>query len=172
MSGTVFNIPRELSDPFFFSVDDTLKIDESQFEPCNPLFAFEILYYNGRSEDAMPWMVQRAWVNDLIKDWKKEEEHMKALFKGRSRDISDLMRRSIGRFYILLYWSNKQPVNLNNWETRVERFSLKPVNVVERLTFIRGNPALYHSYIQLVQLFEEQHKQYAKYLAFNQSAKK
>ena len=171
MSTKVFNIPSELRDPFFFA-DDRLMFDETQFESCNPFFAFEILYYNGWSEDAMPWMVQGAWVKDIIKDWKKEEEHMKALFKRRSKDISDSMRRSIGRFYMLLYWSNKRPVNLNNWQSTVERFSLKPVNVVERLTFIRDNPALYHSYIQLDQLFEEQHKQYAKYMALIRSAKK
>ncbi|WP_226672893.1 YpoC family protein [Rossellomorea aquimaris] len=171
MSTTVFNIPRELRDSFFFSNDDKLKIDESQFEPCNPLFAFEILYYNGESVNPMPWTVQGAWAKDIIREWKKEEVHIKALFKSRSKNVLESMRKSIGGFYLLLYWTNKQPVNLNNWETRVERFSLKPVNVVERLTFIRGNPALYHSYIQLVQLFEEQHKQYAKYQALNQSTK-
>ncbi|MBN8190710.1 hypothetical protein JI667_00995 [Bacillus sp. NTK074B] len=171
MSTTVFNIPRELRDPFFFT-DDKLKFNESQIKPCNPLFAFEILYYNGENVNPVPWMVQGAFAKDIIRDWKKEEDHIKALFRSRSKNVLESMRKSIGGFYLLLYWTNKQPVNLDNWQSTVERFSLKPVNVVERLTFIRDNPALYHSYIQLAQLFEEQHKQYAKYLALNQSANK
>lgn len=171
MSDTFFHIPIELRDSFFFS-GDRVKIDEAHSEPCEPFFAYELLYYNGRGADSLPWLVQGAWVKDILMEWKKEEEHLKALFKGRSKGIMESMRKSIARFYVLLYWSNKHPVRLENWQSSIEHFSLKPVNVIERLTFVRNNPALYHSFIQLSQLFEEQHKQYAKHQALNQTANK
>ncbi|PFG05945.1 YpoC family protein [Bacillus sp. es.034] len=171
MSDTFFPIPKELRDPFFFS-EDRVKIDETPFESCEPFFAYELLYYNGRGADSLPWQVQGAWVKDILMEWKKEEEHLKLLFKGRSKGILEWMRKSIGRFYVLLYWSNKHPVRLENWQSSIGHFSIKPVNVIERLTFIRNNPALYHSFIQLSQLFEEQHKQYAKHQALNQWANK
>ena len=171
MSDTVFPIPKELRDPFFFS-GDLVKIDENHVKPCEPFFAYELLYYNGRGADSPPWLVQGSWVKDILMEWKKEEEYLNVLFKGRSKGISESMRKSIARFYVLLYWSNKHPVRLENWQSSIEHFSLKPVNVIERLTFIRNNPALYHSFIQLSQLFEEQHKQYAKYQALNQWANK
>ncbi|CAN7348884.1 YpoC family protein [Rossellomorea sp. LjRoot5] len=170
MSGSVFNIPIKLRDPFFYS-DDRVKIDESHMEPCEPFFAYEILYYNGRGADSLPWLVQGAWMKDILMEWKKEEDYLKGLFKSRSKGIVEWMRKSICRFYVLLYWSNKHPVNLNHWQSSIDHFSLKPVNVIERLTFIRNNPALYHSFIQLSQLFEEQHKQYAKYQALKSTNK-
>ncbi|KPL59807.1 YpoC family protein [Rossellomorea vietnamensis] len=164
MSGTLFNVPRELRDPFFFS-EDRVKIEESNIDPCDPVFAYEILYYNEMSPDSLPWLVQGEWVKDIIMEWEKEEDHLKGLFKSRSKGLLEWMRKSIGRFYVLLYWSNKQPVNLDNWQSSIEHFTLKPVNVIERLIFIRNNPALYHSFIQLSQLFEELYKQYAKHQA-------
>ncbi|MCR8846906.1 hypothetical protein NQ095_00695 [Rossellomorea sp. SC111] len=170
MSGTFLNVPKQLRDPFFFS-EDRVEVD-SHIDPCDPFFAYEILYYNEMSPDSLPWLVQGEWVIDIIMEWKKEEDHLKGLFKSRSKDILESMRKSIGRFYVLLYWSNKHPVNLDNWQSSIVHFSLKPVNVIERLTFIRNNPALYHSFIQLSQLFEEQHKLYAKYQALNHSANK
>ncbi|MFI8688402.1 YpoC family protein [Rossellomorea sp. NPDC077527] len=171
MSETVFNIPTELKDPFFFS-DEKIRMHVVEIEPCNPLFAFELLHYNGVKAHSIPWLIQGIWIKDIIGAWKEEENHLKTLFKSRSKDALQSMKKGIGMFYMLLFWSNKQPVNLQGWRSSVEGLSVKPINTVERLSFIMDNPALYHSYIQLAQLFEEQQKQFAKYQALNQSAKK
>jgi hypothetical protein len=48
MSGSILNIPSELRDPFFFP-DEKVRIDGSQIVPCDPFFAFEILFYTGES---------------------------------------------------------------------------------------------------------------------------
>ncbi|PFA70068.1 hypothetical protein CN378_01825 [Bacillus sp. AFS015802] len=170
MTGAVLNLPTELRDPFFFT-DEKVKMG-SQIVPSNPYFAFEILFYSGARLHSLPWLVQGQWIDDIVGGWREEEVYLKSLFKSRSKETTLAMKKGIAQFYMFLFWSNNQPVNLENWGSKVDRLPVKPVNAVERLTFIRENASLFHSYIQLAQLFEEQHKQYAKFLALNQAAKK
>ena len=171
MSLPYLNIPQELRDPFFFT-EEKVEMDVPQITPYNPLFAYEIVYFNGGSLHSLPWLKQESFIREIVTSWRKEEEFLKMLFKNRSKETFDSMKRGIGQFYMFLYWSNGQPVKLESWESEVACFSVKPVNAVERLTFIRKNVSLFHSYIQLSQLFEEQNKQYAKFLALNQAPKK
>jgi hypothetical protein len=169
MSRYVLNIPSELRDPYFFT-NEKVEIDGSQIVPWDPFFAFEILHFNGVSLKRLPWFVQGEWIEDIVREWREEGEYLEKVFKSRSKKTKESMKKSIGQFYMFLFWSNKQPANLNEWESKVNRLAIKPVNAVERITFIRENSSHYHAYIQLAQLFEEQHKQYAKFLALKQAS--
>jgi hypothetical protein len=51
---------------------------------------------------------------------------------------------------------------LNEWQEEMKRFKHKPINAEERLDFVIKKPAMYHSFIQLQQLFSECHKLYYK----------
>jgi len=55
---------------------------------------------------------------------------------------------------------------------KINDYLVKPVNVQERLNFIETKPRLYHSYVQLAELFSEQEKLFAKNKALNKYNKK
>ncbi len=171
MNESILTIPLELSDPFFFPMSDVM-VDQSRFVSDEPIFAYELLYYNKCCPEVLPWMEHESFIRGLLKSWGEKEENLKNLFKSRTKDTLQIMKKAIAQFFMFMYWSNGQPVRLEGWESHIAHLSIKPVNVVERLIFIRMNATQYHSYIQLSQLFEEQHKHYAKYLALNLGRKK
>ncbi|MCA1063148.1 hypothetical protein QTG56_14090 [Rossellomorea sp. AcN35-11] len=164
-------IPPQLKDSFFFP-ENAVKVDPSHLNAHAPFFNYELIYYNKKTVHTIPWKEPESFIEDILVRWGKEKELLASLFKERSMDTLDAMKRSIALFYMLLYWSNSQPVNLNQEDSRLDDLSIKPVNVIERMMFIRDNPTLFHAYIQLSQLFEEQHKQYAKALALEKTKRK
>lgn len=171
MKEMTLSIPLQLKDPFFFP-DLKVRVDDSHIIPYEPFFAYEILYFNEESPDSLPWVDHEYFISILLKSWREGEECLKTLFKKRSKDTLPLMKKSIAQVYMLLYWSNSMPVILNSDITTIDSLSIKPFNAGERMSFIRNNPTLFHAFVQLSQLFEEQHKQYAKSLALRRSKEK
>ncbi|MGM0854415.1 MAG: YpoC family protein [Bacillota bacterium] len=164
MKELTLSIPIQLYDPFFF-FESKVRVDASHIIPDEPFFAYEILYFNEEAPGSLPWEDHELFIGIILKSWREGEECLKTLFKKRSKDTLPLMKKSIAQAYMLLYWSNSMPVILNSDITPIDNLSIKPANAGERMSFIRSNPTLFHSFIQLSQLFEEQHKQYAKSLA-------
>ena len=74
--------------------------------------------------------------------------------------IQRKMVKALSLFMKLLFWSNGSPVTLNNLKKDLGNLSIKPINIVDRLSFIMENPSLYPSFLQLSELFVEQHKAY------------
>ncbi|MFC7783580.1 MULTISPECIES: YpoC family protein [unclassified Rossellomorea] len=171
MKETILNIPSQLIDPFFFP-DSEVRVDASHIIPDEPFFAYEILYFNEKALSILPWVDRELFISIILKSWGEGQKCLKTLFKERSKNTLHPMKKSISQFYMLLYWSNSLPVQLNSDISPINKLSIKPVNVVERMTFIRNNPNLFHSFIQLSQLFEEQHKQFAKSLALKRAREK
>ncbi|MGM0839831.1 MAG: YpoC family protein [Bacillota bacterium] len=168
MKEMTLSVPLQLKDPFFFP-DLKVRVDTSHIILYEPFFAYEILYFNEESLGALPWVDDEYFIGIILKSWREGEECLKTLFKKRSKDTLPLMKKSIAQVYMLLYWSNSMPVILNSDITHIDSLSIKPVNAGERMLFIRNNPTLFHSFVQLSQLFEEQYKQYAKSLAIKRA---
>ncbi|WP_052948746.1 YpoC family protein [Mesobacillus campisalis] len=116
--------------------------------------------YNGEKE-VHPWEKPEKYIPMLLNEWEKLKEEIGQGHSVRdSIKASGAMEQGIDLFLKFVYWSNRMPVSLplENLKT----LGAKPVNVEERLKFIMGRPGLYHSYIQLSELMNEQHKQFAR----------
>jgi hypothetical protein len=168
MNEMTLSIPFQLIDPFFFP-ESKVRIDASHIIPYEPFFSYEVLYFNEEAPGSLPWEDHELFIGIILKSWREGEECLKTLFKKRSKDTLPLMKKSIAQVYMFLFWSNSMPVILNSDIAPIENLSIKPVNAGERMSFIRNNPTLFHSFIQLSQLFEEQHKQYAKSLVLKRA---
>ncbi|XXM74208.1 YpoC family protein [Lysinibacillus sphaericus] len=155
------NIPVQLSDSFFFEKQEVSVCPEQYMEEGN-FFSQEMLFYNGGGGNDFPWEEEEHAVSEILAAWNEVQDVIKERIALRDGSERLLMKRGIALFYMILFWSNSQPVVLNEWKRKVEELSLKPVNIEERLSFIRDNSRLHHSYVQLSGLFQEQHKQFAK----------
>ncbi|MCA1054603.1 hypothetical protein LCM10_06360 [Rossellomorea aquimaris] len=168
MSGDHLNVPTELVAPDFLVGSKVLPekfLDEAHF------FSYEVLYYNGEVVEMWPWDNREDAVKNVIEAWQKERIIMDEKIRSKDPSMTSDMRKNIGLLFMLLFWSNRQPVVLKGWEEALQSLSIKPFNVVERVSFIRENPKLYHSYIQLCELFQEQQKRLAKDLAIDKMKK-
>jgi hypothetical protein len=166
MTALHMKVPQQLSDPFFFEDYEVLVCPERYMEAGN-FFAFEILYYNGEEPEQSPWLQRDNAVKVVIDTWNKEKGTIFEQYKSRDKSVQQNMKKGIALFYMLLFWSNSVPVSLREWHLDCKELSLKPVNVEERVSFIKQNTKLYHSFVQLTELFQEQHKLVAKDRAIN-----
>lgn len=116
-------------------------------------------------ESGIPAKQVELSIQKLLESWNQSRIELEELFKKRhSEQALTVMNNAIELFKEFLYLSN---INSTNGEINIEFLSLKPVNVGERLSFIESRPRLYHSFVQLTELFSEQEKQYAKKVALN-----
>ncbi|WML45078.1 YpoC family protein [Neobacillus sp. PS3-40] len=154
-------IPDELVHPFFFSENEIAVKKPPVPFTLEVNFICELFYYNG-IETFKPWVSYEEVIPTLLDKWQTEKDHLKLLHRERDqKNILQSMKKGIGLFIQLLFWSNGEPVQLNESFSILE-LAYKPVNVQERLRFIISRPNLFHSYIQLSELMLEQEKQYEK----------
>ncbi|WP_064091425.1 YpoC family protein [Rossellomorea aquimaris] len=174
MSGISIEVPEEIFDAYFFAEKKvTLRSSpERDFQWEYPYFDYEIQYYNGESLPYAPWNDIEHAVSAILCMWREVEGELATLLKERSSKVEIVMKKGIALYYMLLFWSNAKPVKLHNWIGELENLPIKPVNVKDRLLFVRENIRLYHSYIQLSQLFGEHHKQFAKCISLEKSLRK
>ncbi|MGA9228421.1 MAG: YpoC family protein [Mesobacillus sp.] len=101
--------------------------------------------------------------HSIIQRWKQSKLALEGFFKNREGEkVLPIMKDSIELFYEYLSISNGKKVY-----GKINDYHVKPVNVQERLNFIETKPRLYHSYVQLAELFSEQEKLFAKNKALN-----
>jgi hypothetical protein len=108
-------------------------------------------------------------VSILLENWEQVEKLLSSLFEKRERqNTRSLMEQGLDIFMELLFLTNDMPI-----DNDVELSSLKwkPINVTERLSFINRRPELYHSFIQIKELFSEQKKICYKKLAIEKVTK-
>lgn len=91
----------------------------------------------------------------ILEKWRRIQVELEQVFKARQ---STLAETGIKKATDLL----KQFILLTNQTERMEACIVKPINAEERIDFILSKPMLYHSFIQLSQLFDEQEKLHAK----------
>jgi hypothetical protein len=154
-------VPNELAHPFFFSHKEIVVKNPANSFTLSENFIYEIFFYNG-IQTIKPWINPEEIIPILFKEWQKVKEQLNVLHHEREqKNIGQNMKKGIGLFIQLLFWSNGRPVQL------VESFPFseidyKPVNVQERLDFIISRPKLFHSFIQLSELMTEQEKHFVK----------
>ncbi|PLR99713.1 YpoC family protein [Bacillus sp. T33-2] len=149
-----------LASPFFFP-EGVLEWEarfSSAFTPEEP-FIYEFAFFTGLST-IRPWEDPELYVPLLLEEWPDQKTEIGILFKNRNRHAAvPAMRKAIGMFIQLLYWTNSLPASPSL--AGLENLGIKPANARERIEFIISSPALHHSFIQLSELFIEQQKQFA-----------
>lgn len=101
-------------------------------------------------------------IPELLKEWDKLQDEIKTYFMQRdNRNTAAPMEQGINYLIELILLTNGIPVNqINNYD--ISSLPLTPVNIGERLQFLKARPNIYPSFIQLTELMEEQQKHYAK----------
>jgi hypothetical protein len=163
-------IPVQLRNSLFFEDDNTIfLINTDEKDPLNPVFLFEFLYYNNVPIQFLPWESTEE-VKRLGESWQTLRVNLIKAFSARSaNEIKENMKKAIALFIMYLYWTNGMPAKVADWKEELAQLEVKPVNAGERFAFVFMQPALFHSYKQLDQLFMEQEKQFAKHLAIRHS---
>lgn len=163
-SNVKLHVPLELKSILFFP-EESISIDYHKMKEWNELssftiFPYDFAFYHGM-EVYHPWEHVEKHMSFLFTEWKKIEVECQQLFSERkTKQALEPMKEGIALFFTLVFWIHKLPVQLKEWESKVNKLPIKPVNLVERLTFIVQRPALYHSFIQLSELFRELEKHY------------
>ena len=122
---------------------------------ANVPFLYETAFYHGM-DVLKPWEIPDQTIPSVINEWGKIKEELTIKFSNRDHVVVELMRKGIALFYEVLYWSNDQPVVLENGMDM--NLAIKPINSEERLKFILSRMNNYHSFIQLTELFIEMEK--------------
>ncbi|MBM6619822.1 YpoC family protein [Bacillus suaedaesalsae] len=111
-----------------------------------------------------PWESREESLPFILKEWEKDRQKLTDLFSARKRkEAKPIALNCISLFFMAVYWTNEKSVqSVNQLEEPITNLKIKPVNCVERLTYILNAPDHYHSFIQLTQLFDELNKQFHK----------
>lgn len=155
-------VPSELRHPVFFpsgkiSWDPN---DEKTLNVSAP-FIYEAAYYAGK-ESLKPWKNPRSGISLLLDEWAKLKGPLEEIFSRREKELAaDMMRRAAALFLEFLFWANGRPVRLSP-RIPYEELEFAPVNIAERMDFIIARLDLYHSSVQLIELFKEMEKINAK----------
>jgi hypothetical protein len=157
------NVPKELTHSLFFP-KGKIKMNSGEALNSDVLFLPELLYFSRMSDDT-PWDDPITRVPLLVDKWTVLQKKLITLLKKRTNDIESDMLLGIQLCFTLLFWSNKQPVQLFEWQEKIRLLEAKAINVEERLQFILSNYRTFHAYKQLAELIEEQHKQFARKIA-------
>ena len=116
-----------------------------------------------------PWAIPDQTIPTVMEEWGKIKEELTIKFSNRDQAVGKLMRTGISLFYEVLYWSNNQPVVLND---QIYGNLIKPINSGERLKFILTRMNNYHSFVQLTELFIEMEKLFWKHQVIMKKASK
>lgn len=109
-------------------------------------------------------------ISQLLRRWEELKRLLAVHFENRETEKTLIpMEEGIEIFLNFLFLTNERQWNKD--ETSIYEFRWKPVNVLERISFIKRRPTLFHSYIQLSELITEQKKQYNKKIAIKKMTK-
>jgi hypothetical protein len=108
-----------------------------------------------------PWENPGQFIPSIMDEWGSIKEELHKRFTRREQNgIPELMKRGMAFFYECVFWCNHKAVVLKR--EQLIQLRVKPINAVERLSFIASRPSNYHSYVQLSELFIELEKIYSK----------
>lgn len=164
------SIPKELFHPFFFTENETIIVRPIDSFNCRQYFLNEILYYNGITA-YKPWVAATESIPIILKEWQSLKVEIESMHRNKEKnDVIQTMKKGISLFMQMLFWSNETPVCLKvpfNFSDLI----YKPMNVEERITFTLERPGLFHSYIQLTELFIEQEKLFFKKIVIKKASR-
>lgn len=105
--------------------------------------------------------------DEVFNLWSTDKDEIAKFFRARNKKAAEVpMKLQIKNFLDVLFQINKHQLKDSDKVLElIDKLEIKPINSKERLSFLIENPAHYHSFIQLSELFEELEKQYRKHLA-------
>ena len=161
-----FQVPAEFVHPLFYRKGDVIGVEEelSIDDVASFPFIFDMYQHNKISLNIEPWNHRDDSVKKIVNLWKIKQPAISSIHKERNKEKVMIETPSAIALYIsFLFWINGKPVsNLTNLLSEMDNLTWKPVNVIERLSFILNKPYLYHSFVQLNELFMETEKLFVK----------
>lgn len=159
-------VPEPFQYPPFYEkgmVLPTLSASEYTMALKEVPFYFDIATMKGR-EEHKPWLDKKTSLPKVFFVWKEVKEELADYYHKRERKLArKQMIRMIALLIDGLFWLNNKPVTqLKDLEQEIATHPFAPVNANERLAFILKDPDHYHSFVQLVALFEESEKLFYK----------
>ncbi len=158
-------VPEAFVHSYFYTKHDILHITHFNLKDViTEPFKYDIAYYLGAAPSILPWENTSDSIPLILMSWKAKESTLNELHELRDRKrAKEEMIPAIAWYLQMQFWMNGQPVrSITDWKRDMELLKWKPVNVDERLDFIVKKPDLFHSYIQLQQLFTESTKLFYK----------
>ena len=159
-------VPAEFAHPLFYREGDEMDIKEelSIKDASSFPFIFDMYHYKQMQFNIKPWSRKDEYVKEIINLWKEKQTAISFVHKERNKEqIMKETPGAIALYISYLFWINGTPVSkLNDLQSELEKLAWKPANVTERISFILNKPYLYHSFVQLNQLFTETEKLYVK----------
>ncbi|WP_110112358.1 YpoC family protein [Bacillus sp. CGMCC 1.16541] len=155
-------VPPQFYHPLFFS-------KASVMERCEKKVFKEVMLssffpYDLRLQPEEPWKQPQDFVPYVFELWNELETKIALLHKKRQAHATQMsMKYGVANFISALFWMNGVKVSrLTHLDEDVKELTYKPINIGERIAFIMTKPHLYHSFIQLSELYQELQKLYAK----------
>ncbi|KAA0550223.1 hypothetical protein FZW96_02485 [Bacillus sp. BGMRC 2118] len=154
---------------FYSSRDLTVEFTDQLSDMIQTPFIFDLLEYE-EIDTYKPWLSQEESVPSLFTEWERDKQQLTELYSLRKRkEARPTSLKCISLFFMALYWTNEKSVqSVNELDEHISKLKIKPVNCVERLSYIINAPDHYHSFIQLTQLFDELNKQFHKSIFMQQ----
>lgn len=162
MSRVTSTIPEELQHHLFFPNGEISweEDDERNMNMSRP-FIYDCAFFVS-ANSLTPWLSREVTIPALLQEWEELKEPLRNHFSNRNKtEAASLMKQGTAFFLEFLFWSNGKPVRLYP-QISYDELQIKPVNIKERLDFIIARQNTYHSFMQLVELFTEMEKIYAK----------
>ncbi|WNS82116.1 hypothetical protein RRU94_15285 [Domibacillus sp. DTU_2020_1001157_1_SI_ALB_TIR_016] len=148
-------IPEELR---YFSTEGEAELPESVC--VYPYFKYEL---GGEK----PWESEKSGLPLLESAWAKMEQALDEKQRIRSKDVKEEVDALLAMFFMALFWVNGQPAAPVLWKEKQANFAVKPINFLERFTYIDNRPYTYMAYRQLIELMTELKKAAAVYAIKN-----
>lgn len=97
--------------------------------------------------------------HELLIWFDQQKPDIQQLFDARAfKEAIEPMKEAVHAFKVLLYALNQT----DDLTTDMDKLLIKPINIKERFDYVESNLKQYHAYLQLITLYEEVEKLYAK----------
>jgi len=144
----------------YFLTQDSLLIEMNSIMNVKEILKSKpFLYDLLENPPIKPWEEWETTIPILLEEWKEKREIISLTFQNRKGKANrDQMLYSIGLYVLFIHWLNNLPFK----EESFSNFTYQPMNLDDRILFIKQKPQQYHSFIQLQQLFQETEKLFHK----------
>ncbi|KIL48026.1 YpoC family protein [Jeotgalibacillus campisalis] len=155
----------------FFSGDEIeLALPLKEGGLFQPYFQPEFQW--SQTDQRPPWEEINYWLPLLKEEWELINDRLTSNFDKNNPAVKQDMVKGFSIFFMMLFWSNGKPVDVNSWKESSLPFKTTCLNLIERLEFALNNADSYFARIQLNELVLEIHKKSAKKLALQSVQKK
>jgi hypothetical protein len=160
-------VPNEFAHPLFFREGEAIEAKEELTFP--QMMKNVPFYYDITAREPFPWDHIEQSIPAVLQLWNEEKTQLEHCFAKRDRRAArQPMIRGLSYLLSCLFWLNGKRVNhVRRWQEEISALPVKPVNCLERLQFIFDRCDVYHSFIQLCELFEETAKLAYKQISIN-----